>query len=82
MTDNLTRAELNIQWCQDHLYLPDGKYVGQKLIMADFMRDDFRALYDNEVPTRRAIISISPTLSSAPARNSDTRRTAAIPAER
>ena len=53
----MTRAEQNIKWCEDHLYLPDGKFVGQKLVMASFMQEDFRAIYDNKVPTRRAIIS-------------------------
>jgi phage terminase large subunit-like protein len=53
-----TRAERNIAWCEQHLYLPDGKYIGQRLRMAEFMREDFRAIYDNEYAlTRRAIIS-------------------------
>jgi hypothetical protein len=53
----LTRAELNIAWCQDHLHLPEGRFVGQPLRMAAFMKDDFRAIYDNVHGTRRAIIS-------------------------
>ena len=53
----MTRAELNIAWCEDHLHLPEGRYVGQPLEMADFMTDDFRAIYDNPHGTRRAIIS-------------------------
>ena len=52
-----TRAERNIEWCEKHLRLPDGKYVGKPLVMADFMKDDFRAIYDNPHGTRRAIIS-------------------------
>jgi phage terminase large subunit-like protein len=52
-----TRAERNIEWCEDYLKLPEGKFVGQRLCMADFMKDDFKAIYDNKVPTRRAIIS-------------------------
>ena len=32
-------------------------YVGKKLVVAPFMRDDFTAIYDNRVGTRRAIIS-------------------------
>lgn len=31
--------------------------MGQPLKMAEFMKDDFRAIYDNAVPTRRVIIS-------------------------
>jgi phage terminase large subunit-like protein len=54
----MTRAERNIKWCETHLFLPDGKYIGQKLQMAEFMKDDLRRIYDNpDGPTRRAIIS-------------------------
>jgi phage terminase large subunit-like protein len=53
-----TRAGKNIKWCQTRLFIPEGKNVGQELKMADFMKDDFRAIYNNESgPTRRAIIS-------------------------
>jgi phage terminase large subunit-like protein len=52
-----SRAERNIEWCEKHLRLPEGKFVGQALKMADFMKDDFRAIYDNPNGTRRAIIS-------------------------
>lgn len=37
--------------------MPEGKFVGRPLILAPFMRDDFRAIYDNHNGTRRAIIS-------------------------
>src|SRR6266436_4437337 len=53
----LSRAERNIAWCERYLVIPEGKFVGRKLRMADFMREDFRAIYDNPVTTRRAIIS-------------------------
>jgi phage terminase large subunit-like protein len=53
----MTRGERNIRWCQDHLHLPEGRFVGQPLRMAAFMQDDFRAIYDNPDGTRRAIIS-------------------------
>jgi phage terminase large subunit-like protein len=53
----MTRAEDNIKWIQDHLHLPDGRYIGQPVVLAPFMREDFFAIYDNAVPTRRAIIS-------------------------
>jgi hypothetical protein len=52
-----SRAERNIAWCERYLYLPEGRYVGRKLAMAEFMKDDFRAIYDNPHGTRRAIIS-------------------------
>lgn len=52
-----TRAERNIEWCEKYLRLPEGKFVGQPLVVADFMREDFRAIYDNPNGTRRAILS-------------------------
>jgi hypothetical protein len=33
-TKPLTRAERNIEWCEEHLRLPEGKFVGQKFKMA------------------------------------------------
>lgn len=57
MGRQLTRAERNIRWCEEHLRIPEGKFVGQPLKMAPFMRDDFKAIYDNPSGTRRAIIS-------------------------
>lgn len=58
MLKQQTRAERNIAWCEKHLRIPEGKYVGQALKMAEYMKDDFRAIYDNpKALTRRAIIS-------------------------
>lgn len=51
------RARRNIKWCEDYLFLPEGKHVGDPFTMAEFMRDDFRAIYGNRHGTRRAIIS-------------------------
>jgi phage terminase large subunit-like protein len=52
-----TRGERNIAWCEQYLFLPEGKFVGQPLRMAQFMKDDFLAIYDNPAGTRRAIIT-------------------------
>lgn len=52
-----TRAERNIAWAESHLRIPEGKFVGQPLVVAEFMREDFRAIFDNPHGTRRAIIS-------------------------
>ena len=41
------RAEDSIEWCERYLFLPEGKHVGQRLQMAEFMKDDFRAIYGN-----------------------------------
>jgi len=54
---NETRAERCIAWCERNLRIPEGKHVGKKLEMAQFMKDDFMAIYDNPHGTRRAIIS-------------------------
>lgn len=37
--------------------MPEGRFVGKPLVMAEFMREDFRAIYDNPHGTRRAILS-------------------------
>lgn len=37
--------------------IPEGRFVGQPMKIAPFMRDDFRAIFDNPHGTRRAIIS-------------------------
>jgi len=50
-------AERNIAWCEKYLRIPEGKHVGKPLKMAEFMKEDFRAIYDNPHGTRRAIIS-------------------------
>ena len=52
-----TRAEINIDWCQRHLLVPEGKFAGKPLKLAEFMREDFKAIYDNPAGTRRAIIT-------------------------
>jgi phage terminase large subunit-like protein len=52
-----TRAERNIAWCEDYLFLPEGRHVGKPLKMAEFMKEDFRLIYDNPHGTRRAIVS-------------------------
>jgi phage terminase large subunit-like protein len=54
---SLTRGENNIAWCEKYLRIPEGKHVGEKLVMAPFMREDFLQIYDNPNGTRRAIIS-------------------------
>lgn len=53
----MTRAERNIAWCERYLRIPEGKFVGKPLEMAEFMKEDFRLIYDNPHGTRRGIIS-------------------------
>src|SRR6185295_17078909 len=52
-----TRAQKNIKWIHDHCYVPEGKFVGQKLELPSLIQDDLRAIYDNPHDTRRAIIT-------------------------
>src|SRR5258708_34456818 len=52
-----SRAERNIRWIEQHCRIPEGKLVGKRLKLPEFMREDLRAIYDNPHGTRRAIIS-------------------------
>jgi phage terminase large subunit-like protein len=52
-----SRSERAILWCEAHLRIPEGKFVGQPMKLAPFMREDFRQIFDNPHGTRRAIIS-------------------------
>lgn len=52
-----SRAERNIEWCERYLRIPEGKFVGRPLKMVEYMREDFRAIYDNPNGTRRAIVT-------------------------
>lgn len=51
----VTRGERNIAWIQDHCRIPEGKFVGQPVKLAEFQQDVIRGIYDT--PTRRAIVS-------------------------
>lgn len=46
-----------IKWCEAIIRIPEGKFVGQPLNMAPYMKEDFRLIFDNPHGTRRAIIS-------------------------
>lgn len=52
-----TRADRNIAWIEKHCRIPEGEFVGRPLKVADFMREDLAAIYNNEAGTRRAILS-------------------------
>lgn len=52
-----TRADRNIAWIERYLRVPEGRFVGKPLVVADYMREDFRAIYDNSHGTRRAIVT-------------------------
>lgn len=52
-----TRSERNIAWCEKYLRIPEGRFVGKPLVLAEYMREDFRAIYDNPHGTRRALVT-------------------------
>lgn len=56
-TEVVSRGERNIRWVENYCRVPEGRFVGQPLKLAPFMQDDLRAIYDNPMGTRRAIIS-------------------------
>ena len=57
--DPAERAEDNIEWCERYLFLPEGKHVGQRLQMAEFMKDDFRAIRRNQTAILTKLDNIS-----------------------
>jgi len=52
-----SRAERNIRWIESVIPMPDGPKVGHLIQLAEFMKEDLRAIYDNPHGTRRALIS-------------------------
>lgn len=51
----ITRGERNIQWIETFCRIPEGKFVGQPVVLRPFQRSAIKEIYDS--PTRRAIIS-------------------------
>lgn len=51
----VTRGDRNIDWIQRHCRIPEGKFVGQPVKLAEFQQDVIRGIYDTQ--TRRAIVS-------------------------
>jgi len=57
----MTRGERVIAWIEEHLRIPEGKFVGQRVKLAPFQRLIILSIYDNPLAewTRRAIISFA-----------------------
>jgi phage terminase large subunit-like protein len=55
--EKLTRAERVMRFIEDLLPVPEGKLVGQPIVLAPFQERFIRALYDNPAGTRRAYLS-------------------------
>lgn len=56
-TPELTRAEKNMRFCESYLFVPDGKFVGQPIRLAEFQEYFFYSVFDNPNKTRRAYLS-------------------------
>lgn len=53
----LTRGERNCQWIEKYCRVPEGKDVGKPVVLRDWQKAEICRIYDNEVLTRRAILS-------------------------
>ena len=54
----LTRAERNMKFIEKNCLVPEGKFVGKPLVLADFQEAFFLSVYDNPHTTETAILSI------------------------
>lgn len=53
----LTRAGRNIDWIEEWCRVPEGKFVGGRMKLREWQKDELRKIYDNPHGTRLAIIS-------------------------
>jgi len=51
----VNRAERNIKWIEQHCYIPEGKFVGQKVKLRPWQKKIVRQIYGTD--TRTAIVS-------------------------
>src|SRR5215831_14647254 len=59
LTDDRVTAADVITFIEQTCFVPEGKFVGKKLELADWQKDLIRLVYDNPCgPTRRALISM------------------------
>ncbi len=52
----MDRAERNIQWIEEHIIIPDGKFAGQPLRLSKFQKKVIRKIYGKQ-KIRRAIVT-------------------------
>lgn len=52
------KSDAAIEWIESHLFVPEGKAVGQPLKLADFQKEILRKIYDNEHNTRSAFVTM------------------------
>src|SRR5947209_334039 len=51
------RSALVIGWIEQYCFVPEGKFLGRKVVLGQWQKEIIRAIYDNPAGTRRAIIS-------------------------
>jgi phage terminase large subunit-like protein len=54
-----SRADDVMDWIEQTCYVPEGIYIGKRIILHDFQRLVIKDIYDNPVGTRKAIISFA-----------------------
>ncbi|NCC53777.1 MAG: terminase large subunit, partial [Spartobacteria bacterium] len=54
----MTRAERNMCFIERCCIVPEGKFVGKPLVLADFQQAFFYSVYDNPAGTQMAMLSI------------------------
>ena len=55
----MTRGEKVMRFIEHYCVVPEGKLVGQPIILSDFQKKFILDIYDNPFETRRAILSIA-----------------------
>lgn len=58
-TKELTRAERNMRFVETHGVVPEGPLVGKPIRFADFQEAFFYSIFDNEVLTKTALLSMA-----------------------
>lgn len=55
----MTLAEEVIEFIEDYCLVPEGRHVGQPIVLAPFQRKFITDVYDNEAGTRRAYLTMA-----------------------
>src|SRR5690349_15917318 len=52
-----SRGDRAIRWIEEYCRVPEGKLVGEPVVLRDWQKLEIRKIYDNPHGTRRAILS-------------------------
>ena len=58
LTDDTVTAADIIAFIEQTCFIPEGKFVGKKLVLFDWQKREIERIYNNPQGTRRAIISM------------------------